>query len=88
MTFFSDTATLSDTEGYSKSRRPRRRTTGGSEIADDVTRAKMSGYSSEPEGAHGGTLNRQQIIAMVKQRFGLNSTGNPTRPNATIHEEV
>lgn len=48
----------------------------------------MSGYSSEPEGAHGGTLNRQQIIAMVKQRFGLNSTGNPARPNATIQEEV
>ncbi|XP_031568226.1 coiled-coil domain-containing protein CG32809-like isoform X3 [Actinia tenebrosa] len=82
-----DTATLSDTEGYSKNRRPRRRTTGGAEIADDVTRAKMSGYSSEPEDAHGGTLNRQQIIAMVKQRFGLNSTGNPARPNVTIHEE-
>ncbi|XP_032242570.1 coiled-coil domain-containing protein AGAP005037 isoform X6 [Nematostella vectensis] len=66
-----DTATLSDTEGYHKNRRPRRRTTGGTDIGDHVEKAKMTGFSSEVEGPHGGTLNRQQIIAMVKQRFGL-----------------
>jgi hypothetical protein len=48
----------------------------------------MSGYSSEPESPHGGTLNRQQIIAMVKQRFGLNPNGNAARTTVTIQEEV
>ena len=88
--FISDTATLSDTEGYGKGRRPRRRTTGGAEIADDVTKARMAGYSSDPEGRHGGTLNRQQIIAMVKERFGLNpnAPSNAGRATVTIQEEM
>jgi len=51
----------------------------------------MAGYSSDPEGPHGGTLNRQQIIAMVKERFGLNPnapSGSPGRATVTIQEET
>ena len=81
-----DTATMSDTEGYAGKRgRPRRRTTGGAEAAGDIDAACKMGYSSDQEGH--STLNRQQIIAMVKKRFGLRPDESGLRTHPTVPEE-
>lgn len=65
-----DTATVSDSEAKGSGRR-RRRTTGGSDVGEDVEKAKRLGYSSEQNGNPGQALSRQQIVSMVKKRFGL-----------------
>ncbi|XP_067021569.1 coiled-coil domain-containing protein CG32809-like isoform X6 [Acropora muricata] len=70
-----DTATsVSDSEAKGHGRRPRRRTTGGSDVEKDLERAKrlqQQGQSSEHDTQAAQTLSRQQIISMVKKRFGL-----------------
>lgn len=83
-----DTATtVSDSEAKSHARRPRRRTTGGSEAGQDIEKAKRlhaqgNGNSSEPDNPAAQTLSRQQIIAMVKKRFGLKpGEQNESKPN-------
>ena len=82
----SDTATMSDTEGYTGRRtRPRRRTTGGSEAAADIETARKIGSTSDQEGQ--STLNRQQIISMVKKRFGLRPDDSGLRLHPTVPEE-
>lgn len=91
VSFFADTATtVSDSEAKNHGRRPRRRTTGGSEVGEEVEKAKRlqgQGNSSEPDAQSTQTLSRQQIIAMVKKRFGLKpgeEDGN--KPNGIQHE--
>lgn len=86
--FYLDTATtVSDSEAKSHARRPRRRTTGGSEAGQDIEKAKRlhaqgNGNSSEPDNPVAQTLSRQQIIAMVKKRFGLKpGEQNESKPN-------
>ncbi|XP_044177724.1 coiled-coil domain-containing protein CG32809-like isoform X17 [Acropora millepora] len=73
--FSKDTATsVSDSEAKGHGRRPRRRTTGGSDVEKDLERAKrlqQQGQSSEHDTQAAQTLSRQQIISMVKKRFGL-----------------
>lgn len=74
MSFSLDTATtVSDSEAKGHGRRPRRRTTGGSDVGEDVEKAKrlQQGQSSEQDAQGTQTLSRQQIISMVKKRFGL-----------------
>ena len=70
-----DTATsVSDSEAKGHGRRSRRRTTGGSDVEKDLERAKrlqQQGQSSEHDTQAAQTLSRQQIISMVKKRFGL-----------------
>ena len=91
ISFFTDTATtVSDSEAKNNARRPRRRTTGGSEVGEEVEKAKRlqgQGNSSEPDAQSTQTLSRQQIIAMVKKRFGLKpGEENGNKPNG-IQEE-
>ncbi|XP_067021579.1 coiled-coil domain-containing protein CG32809-like isoform X16 [Acropora muricata] len=65
---------VSDSEAKGHGRRPRRRTTGGSDVEKDLERAKrlqQQGQSSEHDTQAAQTLSRQQIISMVKKRFGL-----------------
>lgn len=83
-----DTATtVSDSEAKTHARRPRRRTTGGSETGQEIEKAKRlhaqgNGNSSEPDNQAAQTLSRQQIIAMVKKRFGLKpGEQNGNKPN-------
>jgi len=92
MTFFTDTATtVSDSEAKNHARRPRRRTTGGSEVGEEVEKAKKlqsQGNSSEPDAQSTQTLSRQQIIAMVKKRFGLKpGEENGHKPNGIPDQE-
>lgn len=86
--FILDTATtVSDSEAKTHARRPRRRTTGGSETGQEIEKAKRlhaqgNGNSSEPDNQAAQTLSRQQIIAMVKKRFGLKpGEQNGNKPN-------
>ena len=86
--FVLDTATtVSDSEAKTHARRPRRRTTGGSETGQEIEKAKRlhaqgNGNSSEPDNQAAQTLSRQQIIAMVKKRFGLKpGEQNGNKPN-------
>ena len=86
MFFLTDTATtVSDSEAKNHARRPRRRTTGGSEVGEEVEKAKRlqgQGNTSEPDAQSTQTLSRQQIISMVKKRFGLKpGEENGNKPN-------
>lgn len=86
MFFLTDTATtVSDSEAKNHARRPRRRTTGGSEVGEEVEKAKRlqgQGNTSEPDAQSTQTLSRQQIISMVKKRFGLKpGEENGSKPN-------
>ncbi|XP_078376857.1 coiled-coil domain-containing protein CG32809-like isoform X2 [Oculina patagonica] len=86
-----DTATtVSDSEAKSHARKPRRRTTGGAEVGEEVEKAKRlqgQGNSSDQD-AHGTqTLSRREIIAMVKKRFGLKpGEENGHKPNGIPEE--
>lgn len=85
-----DTATtVSDSEAKGHGRRPRRRTTGGSDVGEDVEKAKRSqqGHSSEQDAQATQTLSRQQIISMVKKRFGLKPEEGGVKPNG-IQEDA
>lgn len=89
--FLSDTATtVSDSEAKSHACRPRRRTTGGSEVGEEVEKAKRlqgQGNSSDQDAHPTQTLSRQQIIAMVKKRFGLKpGEENGGKPNGIPEE--
>ena len=88
-----DTATtVSDSEAKGHGRRPRRRTTGGSDVGEDVEKAKrlqQQGHSSEHDTQAAQTLSRQQIISMVKKRFGLKPEENGgNKPNGIQEDEV
>ena len=91
MSFSLDTATaVSDSEAKGHGRRPRRRTTGGSDVGEDVEKAKrlQQGHSSEQDAQGTQTLSRQQIITMVKKRFGLKQEGaGDHKPNG-IQEDA
>ena len=93
MSLSSDTATtVSDSEAKGHGRRPRRRTTGGSDVGEDVEKAKRlqqgKGHSSEHDPQSTQTLSRQQIIAMVKKRFGLKpGEEGHGKPNGIQEEE-
>lgn len=91
MQFFSDTATtVSDSEAKSHARKPRRRTTGGSEVGEEVEKAKRlqgQGNSSDQDTHATQTLSRREIIAMVKKRFGLKpGEENGHKPNGIPEE--
>ncbi|XP_068715447.1 coiled-coil domain-containing protein AGAP005037-like isoform X2 [Montipora foliosa] len=86
-----DTATtVSDSEAKGHGRRPRRRTT--SDVGEDVEKAKrlqQQGHSSEHDTQAAQTLSRQQIISMVKKRFGLKPEENGrNKPNGMQEDEV
>lgn len=88
-----DTATtVSDSEAKGHGRRPRRRTTGGSDMGDDVEKAKRSqqeqGHSSEQDTHTTQTLSRQEIISMVKKRFGLKPGGEMEKKPNGIQEDT
>ena len=88
--FSLDTATtVSDSEAKGHGRRPRRRTTGGSDVGEDVEKAKrlQQGHSSEQDAQATQTLSRQQIISMVKKRFGLKPEEGGVKPNG-IQEDA
>ncbi|CAH3139759.1 unnamed protein product [Porites evermanni] len=84
--------TVSDSEAKGHGRRPRRRTTGGSDMGDDVEKAKRSqqeqGHSSEQDTHATQTLSRQEIISMVKKRFGLKPGGEIEKKPNGIQEDT